>query len=212
MPGSPWIDHLLQPRFLPSVVLGAFALFSGLYLMQSWLARKDPDHLDTSLLPAGELAHWLRPLELALYFVVYAASIPARRGGRSPSPTALRSAAGCSRWCACWRCLPISHASRRRSTSSTARCPGRSSRSSWRASSRTRQPLSANTGRERRGPSPAPHRGGPEPLHDPDRRSRTAGLDAGIRGRRHARCTGIGPDPRGCFGDRVESDRSVRYQ
>ena len=70
------VDLLLQPRFWPSVVLGAFTLFSGLYLMQSWLARKDPNHLDTSLLPAGELAHWLRPLEFALYFVVYAASIP----------------------------------------------------------------------------------------------------------------------------------------
>ena len=70
------VDLLLQPRFWPSVVLGAFTLFSGLYLMQSWLARKDLDHLDTSLLPAGELAHWLRPLEFALYFVVYAASIP----------------------------------------------------------------------------------------------------------------------------------------
>ena len=70
------VDLLLQPRFWPSVVLGAFTLFSGLYLMQSWLARKDPDHLDTSLLPAGELVRWLRPLEFALYFVVYAASIP----------------------------------------------------------------------------------------------------------------------------------------
>ena len=70
------VDLLLQPRFWPSVVLGAFTLFSGLYLMQSWLARKDPDHLDISLLPAGELLRWLRPLEFALYFVVYAASIP----------------------------------------------------------------------------------------------------------------------------------------
>ena len=70
------IDLLLQPRFWPSVVLGAFALFSGLYLVQSWRARKDPEHLDTSMLPAGELLRWLRPLEFALYFVVYAASIP----------------------------------------------------------------------------------------------------------------------------------------
>lgn len=58
------------------MVLGAFTFFSGLYLMQSWLARRDPGHLDTSLVPAGELLHWLRPLEFALYFVVYAASIP----------------------------------------------------------------------------------------------------------------------------------------
>ena len=70
------VDFLLQPRFWPSVVLGALTLFSGLYLMQSWLARKDPSHLDTSPAPVGELLHWLRPLELALYFVVYAASIP----------------------------------------------------------------------------------------------------------------------------------------
>ena len=70
------VDPLLQPRFWPSVVLGAFTLFSGLHLMQSWLARRNPYHLDTSLVPAGELLHWLRPLEFALYFVVYAASIP----------------------------------------------------------------------------------------------------------------------------------------
>ena len=108
-----WFDRVdlpLQPRFWPAVVLGAFTLFSGLHLMQSWLvwnrtvprppaplagtpaiprsgiARRPrqrsplsgtrPDHLDTSLLPAGELLRWLRPLEFALYFVAYAASIP----------------------------------------------------------------------------------------------------------------------------------------
>ena len=70
------VDTLLQPRFWPSVVLGALTLFSGLYLMQSWLARKDPDHLDTSPVPIDELLRWLRPLEYALYFVAYAASIP----------------------------------------------------------------------------------------------------------------------------------------
>lgn len=70
------VDLLLQPRFWPSVVLGALTLFSGLYLMQSWRVRKDPDHLDASPVPAGELLRWLRPLEYALYFVVYAASIP----------------------------------------------------------------------------------------------------------------------------------------
>ena len=115
------VDLALQPRFWPAVVLGAFTLFSGLHLMQSWLvwnktaprpstaqagrrprpstalagtpasprsgiarrphqrsplARRRPDHLDTSLLPAGELLRWLRPLEFALYFVAYAASIP----------------------------------------------------------------------------------------------------------------------------------------
>ena len=108
-----WFERIalpLQPRFWPAIVLGAFAFFSGLYLLQSllaWnrsglrpsaapaetptiphsgiakrprqrspLARKRPDHLDTSLLPAGELLRWLRPLEFALYFVAYAASIP----------------------------------------------------------------------------------------------------------------------------------------
>ena len=87
-----WFDRVdlpLQPRFWPAVVLGAFTLFSGLHLMQSWLvwnrtvprppaplAGTRPDHLDTSLLPAGELLRWLRPLEFALYFVAYAASIP----------------------------------------------------------------------------------------------------------------------------------------
>ena len=104
------VDLALQPRFWPAVVLGAFTLFSGLHLMQSWLAwnktaprpstalagrrprpstalagtpasprsgiARRPDHLDTSLLPAGELLRWLRPLEFALYFVAYAASIP----------------------------------------------------------------------------------------------------------------------------------------
>jgi len=70
------VDPLLQPRFWPKVVLCALTFFSGLYLMQSWLARKDPDHLDTSPVPVRELLRWLRPLEYALYFVVYAASIP----------------------------------------------------------------------------------------------------------------------------------------
>ena len=35
-----WFDRVdlpLQPRFWPAVVLGAFTLFSGLHLMQSWL-------------------------------------------------------------------------------------------------------------------------------------------------------------------------------
>ena len=70
------IDPLLQPRFWPKVVLCALVLFSGLYLMQSWLARRNPGHLDRSPVPAGELLRWLRPLEYALYFVAYAASIP----------------------------------------------------------------------------------------------------------------------------------------
>ena len=70
------VDPLLQPRFWPSVVLGAFTLFSGLHLVQSWIARNDPDHPDASPVPVGELLRWLRPLELAVYFVVYAASIP----------------------------------------------------------------------------------------------------------------------------------------
>ena len=70
------VDLLLQPRFWPSVVLGAFALSSGLHLVQSWRARRDPDHPDRSPVPAGELLRWLRPLEFALYFVAYAASIP----------------------------------------------------------------------------------------------------------------------------------------
>ena len=94
------VDLPLQPRFWPAVVLGAFTLFSGLHLLQGWLARNGavprpsaapaetrarqrspatethPDHLDTALLPVGELLRWLRPLEFALYFVAYAASIP----------------------------------------------------------------------------------------------------------------------------------------
>ena len=70
------VDLLLQPRFWPSVVLAALTLFSGLYLLQSWRSRKDPEHLDTSPVPTGELLRWLRPLEYALYFVAYAASIP----------------------------------------------------------------------------------------------------------------------------------------
>ena len=70
------VDLLLQPRFWPSVVLAALTLFSGLYLLQSWRSRKDPDHLDASAVPTGELLRWLRPLEYALYFVAYAASIP----------------------------------------------------------------------------------------------------------------------------------------
>ena len=69
-------DPLLQPRFWPSVVLGAFTLFSGLHLVQSWIARNGPGHPDASPVPVGELLRWLRPLEFAVYFVVYAASIP----------------------------------------------------------------------------------------------------------------------------------------
>ena len=70
------VDPLLQPRFWPKMVLIALTFFSGLYLMQSWLARRGPNHLDPSPVPAGELLHWLRPLEFAAYFVAYAASIP----------------------------------------------------------------------------------------------------------------------------------------
>ena len=72
------VDLPLQPRFWPAVVLGAFALFSGLHLLQSWTAwRKTVPRPPTApLLPAGELLRWLRPLEFALYFVAYAASIP----------------------------------------------------------------------------------------------------------------------------------------
>ena len=72
------VDLPLQPRFWPAVVLGAFALFSGLHLLQSWLAwsRTVPRPSVALLLPAGELLRWLRPLEFALYFVAYAASIP----------------------------------------------------------------------------------------------------------------------------------------
>ena len=70
------IDLLLQPRFWPSVVLGAFVIFSGLHLLQSWRARRDPDHPDRSPVPLAELLRWMRPLEYALYFVAYAASIP----------------------------------------------------------------------------------------------------------------------------------------
>ena len=70
------VDLLLQPRFWPALILGAFALCSGLHLMQSALARRAPNSLDTSPVPACELLRWLRPLEFALYFVLYAASIP----------------------------------------------------------------------------------------------------------------------------------------
>ena len=141
------VDLALQPRFWPAVVLGAFTLFSGLHLMQSWLAwnrtvprpsaalagRRPrqrsplaggrPDHLDTSLLPAGELLRWLRPLEFALYFVAYAASIPwlgyllstavfmpllgLRTGIRSPSGLGLLAGLGigsCSSSRPAWRC------------------------------------------------------------------------------------------------------------
>ena len=72
------VDLPLQPRFWPAVVLGAFTLFSGLHLLQSWLAwsRTVPRPPTALLLPAAELLRWLRPLEFALYFVAYAASIP----------------------------------------------------------------------------------------------------------------------------------------
>ena len=77
-------------------MLGAFAFFSGLYLLQNLLAwnktvlRPDATPAETPAIPhsgtaerprlrsplAGELLRWLRPLEFALYFVAYAASIP----------------------------------------------------------------------------------------------------------------------------------------
>ena len=99
------VDLLLQPRFRPSVVLAALTLFSGLYLLQSLGSRKDPEHLDTSAVPTGELLRCLRPLEYALYFVAYAASIPwlgyqcpimiPRRSSRS-GPISNRIASGIS--------------------------------------------------------------------------------------------------------------------
>ena len=90
------VDLPLQPRFWPAVVLGAFAFFSGLHLMQSWLAwrktapRSPATPVEAPAIPpsgiakrprprsppTGELLRWLRPLEFALYFVAYAASIP----------------------------------------------------------------------------------------------------------------------------------------
>ena len=78
-----WFERIalpLQPRFWPAIVLGAFAFFSGLYLLQNLLAwnktvrRPSATQAETPL--AGELLRWLRPLEFALYFVAYAASIP----------------------------------------------------------------------------------------------------------------------------------------
>ena len=77
-----WFNRIalpLQPRFWPAVVLGAFAFFSGLYLLQSLLAWNKTVLRPSATLadaPAGELLRWLRPLEFALYFVAYAASIP----------------------------------------------------------------------------------------------------------------------------------------
>ena len=98
-----WFNRIalpLQPRFWPAVVLGAFAFFSGLYLLQSLLAwnktalrpsatpaddapatprsgiARRPRQRNPFATLAGELLRWLRPLEFALYFVAYAASIP----------------------------------------------------------------------------------------------------------------------------------------
>lgn len=74
-----WFDRVdlpLQPRFWPALVLAVLALFSALHLLQSWRDRRRPEHLDPSLVPAGELLHWVRPAEYALYFIIYAASIP----------------------------------------------------------------------------------------------------------------------------------------
>jgi hypothetical protein len=63
----------LQPRFWPAVVLAGMTFFScAAFVVHviKWRRRAQ------SLALASELMHWIRPIEFALWFVLYAAAIP----------------------------------------------------------------------------------------------------------------------------------------
>lgn len=70
------VNLTLQPRFMPVIILALLALFSGWYLIAGWFERRKTSALDTDLFPFSELLLWARPLEFAVYFLVYATLIP----------------------------------------------------------------------------------------------------------------------------------------
>jgi len=70
------VPVLLQPRFWPAVVLSVLTLFSAIYLVHSVLTyRRNRTPRDVPV-PMAELVEWARPVEYALYFVLYAAAVP----------------------------------------------------------------------------------------------------------------------------------------
>ncbi|MBT4890808.1 MAG: tripartite tricarboxylate transporter TctB family protein [Rhodospirillales bacterium] len=65
----------LQPRFWPSVVLTAMSFFSGMALLLNIIKhRQDATQKLQSVL--SELNVWTRPIEYAVWFIVYAWSVP----------------------------------------------------------------------------------------------------------------------------------------
>ena len=51
-------------------------LFSGLYLAGSIMNFRHRRTANDTVVPLAELVEWARPLEYALYFVLYAAAVP----------------------------------------------------------------------------------------------------------------------------------------
>lgn len=70
------VNLTLQPRFWPVVILALLAVFSGWYFIAGLRARRRTNALDTDLFPFDELMLWARPVEFAVYFLIYAALIP----------------------------------------------------------------------------------------------------------------------------------------
>ena len=74
-----WYDNInltLQPSFWPGLILIGMTIFSGLYLVQGLFARRQLPASERSWLPMDEIFTWLRPLEYAAYFIIYASVVP----------------------------------------------------------------------------------------------------------------------------------------
>ncbi len=70
------VPLLLQPRFWPTVVLAVLTVFSAIYLVMSYRNyRRHRTPRDVPV-PMAELIEWARPVEYAVYFVLYAAAVP----------------------------------------------------------------------------------------------------------------------------------------
>lgn len=74
-----WFDGVnvtLQPRFWPALILALWTIFAG---VQAAICLKQSVAAGTvgrDLLPVGEFIDWVRPIEFAFYFVVYALLVP----------------------------------------------------------------------------------------------------------------------------------------